>query len=439
MARLIIFLISIFFTFNTVCAIEADQPAKLDLKEAIELAQKNNIDVNVSKMNVDIATNNIKTANRLKNPSLYLFNNFGTAGKGNPQQVGLFQPIELGKRTARKNLAKSNLEFSKENYEFQCFETEMDVRQAYIGLVSAKSVLKIMEEQKQLLEELLKDLKRTNKQRDDEGELEIMQTEIALNLTIAKINTAAVDVENARLNFNKVLNLKDDSDINYDSKDNLLYEKTAFSFLLTPPLDEKIPEFEDIKNRTFDKRFDLKIKKNEIDIAQKELITVLKQRIPDLEIAGGYSYQTNSQSNGEGYLSGAYAGVGLTNIPLLYSYLPEIRNAKTNLEQAKLKYDAESNIASHQLKSTYEMFKKSKTNLNYYDENIMGKSFELLKVSKNSFKTGKSTLATFITIEQSHINVRQEYIEAMSEYYNNWIDFLRAVNCNDFVLNQESL
>jgi outer membrane protein TolC len=434
------FTLSLVFLINTkaVHCIEA-RTVKLNIKEAIELAEKNNLAIMANSMNLDIATNNIKTANKLQNPELFTFYNFGRAGRGNPQQIGLAQTIELGKRTARKNVAKSNFDLINDTYKYNQFNLDMNVREAYINLVVAKSFLNIVDEQKELLEELLRELERTNRKGDEEAQLEIMQTEIALNLIIAKENTAKVNIDGTKLDFNKILNLKNDIDINYDSVDENLLRDRDFVSLLTPLPDDDLPEFEEIKNKAFDKRFDLKIKKDEIKLAEKELILVLKQRIPNLEIAGGYSFQPNNQSNGEGYLSGAYAGLNITNIPFLYNYSPEIKNAQLELEQAKLRYASTKNIAEHEFESAYKRFKMAKINLSHYDEKILDKSHELLRIAKKSFKDGKSTLTTFILIEQSHIDVQTNYIEALSEYYKSWLDFLRVVNTEEFNLTRQTL
>lgn len=425
----------IFLVNTKACFCDENPVKKLTISEAIEIAQKNNLSIMANSLNLDIAANNIKSANRLQNPQLFAFYNFGQAGKGNPQQVGLSQTIELGKRTARKNVAKTNSELIADSYKYNQFILNMNVREAYINLVVAKSFLNVIESQKKLLKDLLKELERTNNRDEEEAKLELMQTEIALDLITAKENTAKVNVEDAKLDFNKILNLKNNEEIDYDSVDENLLRKKDFVSLLTPLPEDKLPQFKDLKDKAFDKRFDLKIRKDEIKLAEKELVLTLKQRIPDIELAGGYSYQNNRQSNGEGYLSGAYAGFNITNLPILYNYSPEIKNAQLVLEQAKLRYDSTKDIADHELESAYKRFKMAKINLGHYDENIISKSDELLKISKKSFEKGNSTLTTFILIEQSHIDVQTDYIEALSEYYKSWLDFLKAVNTDEFDLN----
>lgn len=113
MKRLIITL------FLNICLVSAsyavDIPEKITLPQALDLAVQNNIDYKSAKIDVDIAKNKIKEANRLQNPDFNIFYNFGSAGRGNPQQIGLSETIEIAKRGARKKLAKSNLELTKQN------------------------------------------------------------------------------------------------------------------------------------------------------------------------------------------------------------------------------------------------------------------------------------------------------------------------------------
>ena len=90
-----VLLISIIVAGFNMLLCYADGYTQVDLKTAIDIAQKNNLDIKSSEMDVDIAKNEIKISNRLQNPSIQTFWNFGRAGKGNPNQLGLVQTIEL--------------------------------------------------------------------------------------------------------------------------------------------------------------------------------------------------------------------------------------------------------------------------------------------------------------------------------------------------------
>ena len=205
----------------------ADNPVeKLNLNEAVDLAIKNNIDFQAAKLDADIAKNNIKVANRLQNPDFNVFYNFGSAGKGNPQTFGLSENIEIAKRGARKKLAKSNYELAKENLKYFEFDLKMDVREAYVNLVAAKAILKTLQDQQKLLQDLLSIAKR----RYEAGaapEIDVIQAEIALNQMTTQVNTASVNVKSAMFEFNKVINPKDKSYLKFDSADK--FDRIEFS------------------------------------------------------------------------------------------------------------------------------------------------------------------------------------------------------------------
>ena len=166
-------------------------------------------------MDVDIAKNEIKISNRLQNPSIETFWNFGKAGKGNPNQIGVAQTVELFKRGARKNLAKANFIQSEESFNSQKFNLKMDVAEAYIRLVVAKSILKKYEHQQKFLEDLL-EISNLNNKENNKLDLDTIEAKIALNQIITEVNKAKTNAKTARIDFNRVINTLDGD---YDSID----------------------------------------------------------------------------------------------------------------------------------------------------------------------------------------------------------------------------
>lgn len=424
-------------TLGQVC-LAAESVQKLTLEAAVEMAVQNNIDYTAEKLDIDIAKNNIKAANRLQNPDFNVFYNFGKAGSGNPQQIGLSETIEIAKRGARKKLAKSNLELTKENVSYYEFDLKMDVREAYVNLVAAKSILNSLKQQQQLLEELVA----IAKKRVAAGaapEMDVIQAEIALNQMITQVNTAKVNVKSASFDFNKVINPKDQTDIIFDSADDLFNDKKNFTGLLTPEPESELPQFDSIAENILKNRFDIRIAKQQIDVAKKNLTVVARQRIPDLAVLGGYGYQSKGMSDDGTFQNGAYAGASLVNIPLFYSYRPEIKNAKLEVEKAGLNYNSTRNKALKDLNNAYEKFLTAKLNLNYYNNKLLKSSEEMIKLSKRSYEVGKSNLTTLIVMEQSYKSIIVGYTYALAEYYNCWIDFLREVNSEELKFNDEAV
>lgn len=434
MKRLLCLLTVVMFFHSTAFGIE--DVRKVYLNEAIDAALKNNIDLQAAKINVEIAKNEIKAANRLKNPSIDAFSFFGAAGNSEPKQFGLSQSIEIAKRKARKNLAESNLNLVKKNVDYTVFDLKMDVREAYINLVAAKSILNTLEQQEALQEDLLKIAQNRVKTRNA-PDIDSIQAEIALNQMITQVNTARADVKTALANFNKMINNSDNTV--YDSMDKLFAEENNFEEMMTPPPTLKFPSTQEIVEKVLENRYDIKIVKQEIDIAEKNLTVVARQRVPDIQITGGYAFMPAKYSDSGNFNNGSYVGASLVNIPLFYNYSPEIQNAALKLQQAEMKYISVKNKAIKDISVAYERFLASVDNLNRYETKIVSDSEKLIETSKKSYEAGKSDITSLIVMKQSYKSIIIGYTMALTEYYNSWTNFLREVNDEDFELDDITL
>lgn len=407
---------------------------KVYLNQAIDAALENNIDLQAAKLERNIAKNNIKTANRLQNPSFDAFYFLGAAGNSEPKQLGVSENIEIAKRKARKNLAESNLKLVEKNIDYTIFDLKMDVREAYINLVEAKSILDTLEQQEELQEELLK-IAKVRVKNHNAPDIDVIQAEIALNQMITQVNSARVNVKKALSDFNKVINNPDN--IVYDSMDNIFSEENNFQEMMTPPPNFDFPSFDEIVQNAIRNRYDIQIAKQEIDVAEKNLTVTARQRIPDIQLTGGYAYQVGSYTDSGNFNNGAYAGASLVNIPLFYNYSPEIQNAALKLKQAELKYESSKNRAVKDVSAAYDRFLTAADNLNHYEKKIITGSEELIETSKNSYEAGKSDITSLIVMKQSYKSIIIGYTQALAEYYNSWTNFLREVNDEKFTLPED--
>lgn len=306
----------------------------------------------------------------------------------------------------------------------------MDVREAYVNLVAAKEILIVLEARRKLLNDLLAIAKKRVSAGEVE-EIDVIQTEISLNQLVIQVNSQKANVKSAMLAFNKAINANNNA-IKYDAEDENFSDKEDFIALLSPKPMDKLPPFEEIINNSLKNRYDIKIAQKEIEVAKKNLIYVGRQRIPDLELLGGYGFMTKGMSESGSYMDGAYAGANIVNIPLFYSYKPEIQNAKMQYEQAELKYLSVENKAVNDLQSAYEKFLTAQVNLNYYNDYVLKNSYDMIKEAKKNYASGKSTLTTLIVMEQSYRSIVAGYTYALADYYNYWINFLREVNAENF-------
>ena len=185
----ILILFTLLITMTTACFGIMDT-TKVSIQEAVEIAYKNNLDIQTYRKNIDIEKNQIKTANRIQNPEFGVFYSLGKAGKGDPQQIGASQLVELAKRGARKHLAESKFELMNRSVEYLEADLKMDVREAYTNLLARKSILRTMEKQEELLKILLEVAKEKDSKTKKE-EIDVLQAQLLLNQIITDVTSAS--------------------------------------------------------------------------------------------------------------------------------------------------------------------------------------------------------------------------------------------------------
>ena len=107
------------------------------------------------------------------------------------------------------------------------------------------------------------------------------------------------------------------------------------------------------------------------------------------------------------------------------------------MEQAHLNYASVENKAENDLKKAYEKFLTAQVNLNYYNNELLANSEELIVASRKSYREGKIDLTTLITMEESYRMITIAHTYALAEFYNAWNFFVREVNNENFKIYME--
>lgn len=422
MKRPALLLILLFIPF-----VQAAEYTEITLPAAIEYAQTYSPRLKVKEMDVSAAKNRIEQANQLKNPTIGAFVNIGKAGENDPQYLGVTQLIELAKRHPRKKFAESEYKLSQENFKQAKYELGMDVRDAYVELVGAKTILKQVENQYELLTDLC-DLAKDKYNTGLANQMDVFQTELAINQLEIQKNSARVNVNNAINELNSIIYCKERD---FDSVTGVYSDN--YAALLVPEPSTELPSMETLLEKYLHNCYSVMIAKQEIDVAEKNLTSVIRQRVPDLEVNAGWSYCEAHRNPSGNFYGGAYIGVNLVNVPIFYTFSPEIRNAKIALEQANLKYNSIVDELIKDIAGAYESFNTAKTNLNYYNSKIIGDSFILMGYAKETYKKDESDLISLIVMEKCYKEIMIGYTRALVDYCKCWTALLRVLNSEDLV------
>lgn len=409
-------------TFFAQCSWAILDEKKITLQEAIQKALDTNPQIQMLDMDVEISKNNTKAANKLNNPSLNFFQNFGEAGEGNPQQIGATYEIEVLKRAKRKNLARAQESVSQNNRYFSQYDLILDVRKSYIDLLLKKSILNTRKHQQKLAQELYESIQKDVK-KGKIPQTEALEAKIALNRTIMAVNNAKSNVIFSQNRFNTVMNT---ANVNYDTKEDKL--NGNYHELMTIEPSSNLLEFDKIKTFALSRRFDLQKARQEVLAAQKNLEVIKSQLIPDIEVSSGYSYQTGATSSTGKYMSGAYIGASLVNIPLFYQYKPEIKNAQLEIEKAQLNYKDVEIDALRNITDAWEKFVITRENLNFYNKELLSNSKELLDASIKALANKELDLTGFLVTKKTYFDLILEYQQALADYYISYAELVKEMN-----------
>lgn len=395
---------------------------KISIQEAIQKTLETNPQIQMLDMDIEISKNNTKKANRLENPSIDTFKSMGDAIETEPQLIGATQKFELFKRGKRKQHAKTQEAIAQNNRYFSQYDLILDVRKSYIDLLLKKSNLNIRKQQEKLARELYESMQKDVKA-GKIPQTEALQAKIALNRTIMAVNNAKSNVIFSQNRFNTVLN---SSDINYDTKEDKL--NGNYHDLLTIEPTDNLLQFDKIKEFALQNRYDLKKAREAVLASEKNLEVVKSKLIPDIEVSAGYGYRTASKADSGSFESGAYIGASLVNIPLFYQYKPEIKNAKLEIEKAQLKYKDAEIDALRSITDAWEKFVITRENLNFYNDELLSNSKELLDASIKGLANKELDLTAFLVSKKTYFDLMLEYQQALADYYVSYAELVKEMN-----------
>ena len=418
-----VFLILLSFLIFTSPA--SAEVVRISLDEAIDIALENNLDLQAKRKELQIASADIKIANRLQNPQVQTNVLVGKITTGNSSQAGVLFPIETFKRGVIKKAAIAQKKAVENQIKQAEHELKIKVMKAYFEVLYYKSIEDIMIKRRDLFDEMKKIA--SDKSRTGENyKIDSLQADIKYKRQLIELNKSKAELMNAQFEFNKTINVPADEKM-YDTQETSLFDDDLTI------LDIQLPPYKVIEATALKYSHSIRITDNNIEKYGQEYILAKRQRIPDLIIGGGFAWQTKYQGEGDNW-PGAFIGGGF-NLPILYSYRPDIEKAATILEKTHMDKASFENKLKITLKQNYNNFKYARQNMDYYKD-ILNESDEILKTTTGMYKNGNVTLINLIWTENNHQAILNEYLTAMDFYYGVYLNMMHNIG-HDLLLEED--
>lgn len=400
------------------------QVINVDLDQMIEIGLEQNCDLKIKKMELEAAKKDIKIANRLQNPEIQSNIVMGNVALGNSSQAGVALPIEILKRGIRKKAAMEAYSIKETELKQAEHNFKLQIMQAYFDVLHAKSVYDIQEQRLKLFKDLVQIT--TDKPKYPAYEIDNLKADIQYAQQKIEVNRARANMLAKQFEMNKILNTGNDS-LMYDTKEPSLLGNWAF-------LNIKIPEYEFLENIALQYSYMIKISEKTITQSEYEVTIAKRNRVPDINIGGGYSWQAHR--NAPNSYGGAYVGFGM-NLPILYNFTPEIQKAEIFLERSKASKKAYEHQLKYELKKDYNIFKYSAENMEY-SKKILEESNRIVKLSTDGYISGKNSYTDLVINENGHQEVLSQYLNAMSRHFYSYLELMQDIG-HDILIEEDLL
>ncbi len=421
MKRVLITLAIIILTFTPANSTVVN----VDLDEMIKIGLEQNQNIKIKRMELGVAEKDIKIANKLQNPQVQSNVVFGNVALGNCSQAGLSFPIEVLKRGIRKKVAQEQL--SIKETELKQFEHnfKLQIMQAYFDVLYAKSVYQIQEERLKLFKSLVQIT--TDRPKHSSYEIDNLKADIQYATQKIALNRAHSDMLARQFELNKLLNTGNE-EIMFDTKEASLFEED-WKFL-----NYKIPDYDFLEKTALKYSYMIKLSEKDIDKSELELKQAKRQRVPDMNIAGGYAWQYHRDT--KPHYGGAFVGFGL-DLPILYNYTPDIQKAELFLQRSKANKKAYEYQLKYELKKDYNIFKYSAENLEYSKE-ILSDSGKIVELSTKRYVDAKNNYSDLIVNANAHQEVLSQYLSIISRHFYSYLELMQDIG-HDILIEDELL
>ncbi|MDZ7622892.1 MAG: TolC family protein [Ignavibacteriaceae bacterium] len=403
MNKVFVLFLFVWMTFGF--AQESNHKINLTLSEAVDTALSNNPNLKVFKYEISSLEGIKIQAGLIPNPEVELEAENFLGGKelngfqGSEYTLWASQLFELGgKRSSRVNLAASQINSAKGEYELLKLDLMAGVKSAFIKLYEIQNRINLQEKFIKLNEEILN----TISQRVEAGRTSpAEESKVKVTLINSRIELQRLqrNYESANTTLNSLLGT---------TGKNFIPSTTLFDQLLTPPdKEEVIGNLTDIPS--------IKNLNNEISFRKVLLELEKSQAIPDLSASLGVRYLNELKTN---------AFVAGLSIPL-----PFFNRNQGNIQSAEVKIHQMDEIVNARKLEVISFLNKSFNNLlSAYNnavqlrENIFPESEKAYEITRDGYLQGRFAFIDLLDAQRTLFETQTQFLLEISDYYNSLIE-----------------
>jgi outer membrane protein, heavy metal efflux system len=366
----------------------AQQPQPLTLAQALDMANRQNLDLIAARAQRAVATANVRTAGQRPNPT----GNFN-ALRDDPHEGWWFDvPIEIGsKRGQRIKLARQQGALTDDDIAALERLTRQGTRDAFFNLALARSETQQKGDALKLAQRL-QDIAQARFDAGQVPELEVGQ---------AKLGTAQAQAD--------VQVAQQEEKVALSALDAMLNEPPGTDWSLVTPL-ETLPaesSLSDLLTRAAASNADLERISQQEKIEQSNRDLLRAERIPNLTLSAGLDYYSPHN-----FRYGPRSQISM-EVPIFSRNQGEIAESSASLIVLQDQAAATRRAVDGRVEQAYYELDAREAQAKLYKETLVPAASNLENMAEESYQAGKADILYVLTAQKNVQDVQQAYLQSL--------------------------
>ncbi len=386
------------------------------LQAAISEAQARNPQLLAAERAVVVAQTGLTIAGVTPNPRLSADVPFGEAET--KRTVSFEQPFELGgKRNARLAVAQDQVRVTQGQLDLLRWQIRTDVSQIYAELAIAEAAQAQVQRSINLSQQLVR-IAQKRLAAGDVAEAEVIQAQFALERVRQRLEPATNRIRQANTRLGTLLGQRVSAPI--DATDRNTFNLSVEKQQPLPKL-RKLPELPELQTLARQKRLDLLLAQQQIQLSLDLIALAQVAKIPDLGLAGGFIWDPVSATTA--------ATLGLRiDVPIFNTRQGELDQALATQTLAQAQKNALERQVDGEVSLAYQDVITAQTLLERDRRILLPQAEQVLNLAQKSYQAGQSSFTDVLVTQQAVQDQRDAFYSDLTAYQTARNGLERAIN-----------
>lgn len=377
------------------------------LQQVIDIAMVENPSVRVVKAQQDAAIANVTTAKAYVNPEIEMSAGPSRYRTGSNETksnwlIGLSQPLEFSDvRTARREIAESNVAFVGVNVEINQVELRSRVKKAFYDVLQRQAALRLVEDDRNLLQQIRERVKL----RVDVGEsprYELIKADTEALAAERDYQAALVRVVESKAYLQGLVG----SSMPVD-----------YAVVGELPMNQVLPPIHSLREQLSQSPH-LKQVRAASQTADAKLRLEQNLRNPGLTLKAGIEQDPD--------LTSFRLGLAVP-LPLWNQRQGQIAEAAANVSQIQAVFSDRELALTRDLESSYQRYLIAQNQVSAFENGLLKQSESVLKVAESAYRYGERGILEYLDAQRTYRIVKKDYLAARFDYVSAMLEIERLL------------